>query len=151
MVSRAAAKTSRSSSKATTRSTPPSQRSSERRGAAAPARSKGGRPRSTLSPEQIALLGEPPVDDPLKMMRWWHASLAKIAWLRLQGRMPTELAQEFRATAKVAAQTAPLDVIQYAEDLVKRAEEALGDEAERGPEVEEVNDGTRKALRRPGR
>ncbi len=118
---------------------------------AASQKRKGGRPRGRLDADLLALFGEPPYDDPLKLMKWWAAGVARVAWLRLQGKISKELNEAFRADARCSASVAPLDVIQHAEALVRRAEEALSDEAEVGPSVEEVNDGTRKALRRPAR
>jgi hypothetical protein len=98
-----------------------------------------GRPKASLPPETLALIGPPPTDSPLKMARWWQAAGAHLSWLLLQGEVSTKLIDRFRAQAATYIKALPADIIHEADRLLRGEESDR--EADAGTELEPVDGG----------
>jgi hypothetical protein len=98
-----------------------------------------GRPKASLPPETLALIGVPPTDSPLKMARWWQAAGAHLSWLLLQGLVSTKLIDRFRAQAATYIKALPADIIHEADRLLRGEESDR--EADAGAELEAVDPG----------
>jgi hypothetical protein len=101
---------------------------------------KGGRPRGRLVETLYERLGEPPIDHPLKLARWWTKALALIASQQMQGvRGLDKLAREIRAGAAVAGKVLPHDIMFEAARRLNEDEDDM--DADAGGDLEDVADG----------
>lgn len=72
-------------------------------------------------------LGPPPSGKPLKLARWWNDLMAQVGWLYAQGKIPVLLADKLRAIASSSSRTLPADIIQAAQQRLRRDEEDMKD------------------------
>lgn len=71
----------------------------------------GGRPVIVWPADEVAKLGPPPTDSPLKMQRWWGKAIALDCFLRLCGKGSDALSTMIRGHASAASRVLPGDMI----------------------------------------
>jgi hypothetical protein len=114
------------------------------------ARRPPGRPRSKFPAAVLAELGAPPIGKPLQLMAWYHATLARVSWLRMSGQIPGGLAEELRADARAAASVMPHAAAAELERMLRDEQRDKKREGGAGPPTEPA-DGTSKPLRKAPR
>ena len=95
-----------------------------------------GRPRAALPRESLDRLGPPPVDSPLRAIRWVNALLYELLWLRARGACSSELAAELRAIAATVGKLVPEDLRADVDRALKELE-ARKQPKDQGPQPEQ--------------
>ena len=88
-------------------------------------RKGAGRPRSKLPQEVLRKVGEPPIDDPLKLARWWQKAIAVMTLGVLEGEPWKELLETVRASASAAGRVLPHDIMFEAARIVQADEKNM--------------------------
>jgi hypothetical protein len=109
---------------------------------------RGGRPAGTLPERLMAMIGDAPMNNPLRASGWASNVLLLLTQARIEGHPDIDtLAREVRANFAVMSKLTPHDILYQATKALK--EEEQGRNAEDGPEEEELDgvDGAPGALR----
>jgi hypothetical protein len=98
----------------------------------------GGAPTKGLTPELVAKLGEPPLDDDIALRRWYSRGLAILTYEQVKGTPGIlRLVRDFRQNAGASGKLTPYDVIFAAQRKLRDDEEDLAsDTAGEDEEIE---------------
>ena len=89
-----------------------------------------------FEPAPLDRLGPPPVDSPLRAIRWVNALLYELLWLRARGACSSELAAELRALAATVGKLVPEDLRADVDRALKELE-ARKQPKDQGPQPEQ--------------
>jgi len=95
-----------------------------------------GRPKKDRHYEDYEAIGAPPIDNPLKMLRWTQSIAAVHLHRIVTGREDKELGKEIRAAIGTIARAAPPDIMLEAQNLLQQDRTAMDNEA--GPQLEDL-------------
>jgi hypothetical protein len=123
---------------------PGAQKGADRGGA----RKGAGRKRIVLPPDALDRVGPRPVNDPLRLARWYSELLAELADLFIRSGGYVKMLREIKGVVGAAGKVMPLDVVLLAARKVKDDDQELGEDEDPEEEVRTPDAARPRAVRR---
>jgi hypothetical protein len=112
------------------------------------ARAGAGRKRNVLPPEALARVGDRPVNEPLKLARWYSELLAELVDQFVRTGKFVEMLREVKGAVGAMGRVMPMDVLLTAVKKLKEDDDELADDADPDEEVRQVDGASSRAVRR---
>jgi hypothetical protein len=112
------------------------------------ARKGAGRKRDVLPPDAVERVGARPINQPLKLARWYSELLAELVDQFVKTGRYVEMLREVKGAAGAMGRVMPMDVILAAANKLRDDDEELDEDADPDEEVRNVDGKSARAVRR---